>query len=155
MASEDLKQLRELAMAHSKAIYPTMPEYARCIRTYNSKTANGLTKCIIDFLNFSGHQAERINCTGRPIDNTKVFTDALGDMRRIGSVNWLPTSGQKGTSDISCVIYGRAVKIEIKIGKDRQSEDQKKYQSDIERAGGLYWIIKSFDQFMDLYNELL
>jgi len=89
------------------------------------------------------------------IDNTEIMTDVLGDRRSIGSVKWMPTSGQKGTADISSVIFGRAVKIEIKIGKDRQSENQKKYQSDIERAGGLYWLIKTFDQFLDQYHDLI
>jgi hypothetical protein len=89
------------------------------------------------------------------IDNTQIMTDVLGDRRSIGSVKWLPSSGQKGTADISSVIFGRAVKIEIKIGKDRQSEDQKKYQADIERAGGLYWLIRTFDEFLEYYNELI
>lgn len=153
--SEGLPMLRDLALAHSRSKHPSLPDYARTIHNYSDRTANGLTRAVIDFLRISGHQAERINCTGKMVDNTKIMTDVLGDKRSIGSVRWLPSSGQKGTADVSCVIYGRAIKIEIKIGKDRQSEDQKKYQSDIERAGGLYFIIKSFDQFMDLYNELL
>ena len=147
-----LAQLKSLALAHSRRKHPGLPEYARCTKKYSDKTANGLTKCIIDFLTFSGHQAERINCTGRPIDNTKIITDVLGDMRRIGSVKWLPTSGQKGTSDISATIWGRSVKIEVKM-KDRQSEAQKKYQEQIERAGGLYWIVRSFAEFMNYYNN--
>jgi hypothetical protein len=153
--SEGIKQLKEMALAHSRSAHPGFPDYARTIHNYSDRTANGLTRAIIDFLRFSGHQAERINCVGKMIDNTQIMTDVLGDKRSIGSVRWLPSSGQKGTADISCVIYGRAVKIEIKIGKDRQSEDQKRYQSDIERAGGLYWLVKTFDQFIDLYNELL
>jgi hypothetical protein len=153
MQSEGLKLLRELAIAHSKALYPTMPEYARCIRTYNPRTANGLTKCIIDWLRFNGHQAERINCTGKMIDNTKVMTDVLGDRRTIGSVKWLPTSGQRGTADVSAVIRSRAVKIEVKM-KDRQSPDQAEYQKQVEAAGGVYWICHSFDEFLSYYNEL-
>jgi hypothetical protein len=145
--------LRELALADNRMRHPNLPEQARCIRNYSGRTANGLTKCIIDFLNFSGHQAERINCTGRPIDNTKVITDVLGDMRRIGSVNWLPTSGQKGTSDISATIWGKSVKIEVKM-RDRQSTDQKSYQLKIEAAGGYYWLVRSFEEFMNFYNEL-
>lgn len=153
--SEGIKQLKDLALAHSRAVRPSLPEYARTIHNYSDRTANGLTRAIIDFLRFSGFQAERINCNGKMIDNTEVMTDVLGDRRSIGSVKWLPSSGQKGTADISSVIFGRAVKIEIKIGKDIQSNFQKKYQADIERAGGLYWLVKSFDQFLDLYNDLI
>ena len=130
-----------------------MPEQWRCTHNYTDKTANGLTKCIIDFLRFNGYQAERINCTGRPIDQTKVVTDVLGDMRHIGSVTWLPTSGEKGTSDISATIRGRSVKIEVKI-RDKQSEYQKSYQLKIEKAGGYYWLVRSFDEFMNFYNSL-
>jgi hypothetical protein len=148
-----LKQLRELALEDSRQKHPDYPEAARCTRNYSDKSANGLTRCIINFLRFNGWQCERINCTGRPLDNTKVITDVLGDFRRVGSVKWLPTSGQKGTADISATIKGKSVKIEVKM-KDRQSEDQKKYQQAIERAGGQYWLVRSFEEFMRFYNEL-
>jgi len=154
MQSKGLKELREVALTYSRVKHPNFPEAARCTRNYSDKTSNGLSRAIIDFLNFSGHQAERINCMGRPQDNRKVVTDTLGDMRRIGTVKWLPTSGQKGTADISAVIYGRAVKIEVKI-RDKQSEDQKSYQLKIEAAGGYYWLVRSFDEFLIFYNSLL
>jgi len=153
-AVKALKQLKTLALAHSRTKHPTLPEEARCTHIYNDRTANGLTKCIIDFLNFSGWQAERINCTGRPLDNRKVVTDVLGDMRHIGSVKWLPTSGQKGTADISATINGLSVKIEIKM-RDKQSVSQKKYQKSIESAGGIYLIIRSFEEFLNSYNQLI
>ena len=37
--------------------------------------------------------------------------------------------------------------IEIKYGKDRQSDDQIRYQEMIEKAGGIYIIVKNFDDF--------
>lgn len=147
-----LKELKELALEESRRRHPNVPEYVRYIKPYTDKTANGLTRAIIDYLRFNGHQAERINCTGRTIDNTKVVSDVLGDLRHIGSVKWLPTSGQKGTADISATIWGWSVKIEIKI-KDKQSEVQKKYQHDIERAGGSYWLVRSFDEFLEFMKD--
>jgi len=149
-----LAQLKELSLAHSRTRYPDLPEYARCTRSYNDRTANGLTKCIIDFLTFSGWQAERINSTGRPIDNTKIITDVLGSKRRIGSMKWIPGTGTKGTADISATINGRSCKIEVKM-KDRQSEDQKRYEEQVIRAGGLYWIVRSFEEFLNKYNGLV
>jgi len=148
-----LTQLKELALSHSRKRYPDLPDYARSTRNYSDRTANGLTKCIIDFLTFSGHQAERINSTGRPIDQTKVVTDVLGRSMRIGSVKWIPGTGTKGTADISAVIRGRAVKIEVKM-KDKQSLDQKRYEDQVIRAGGLYWIVRSMEEFLNKYNEL-
>jgi hypothetical protein len=146
-----ISQLKELAIAHSRTKYPTIPEYARCTRNYSDRTANGLTKCIIDYLNFSGHQAERINSTGRPIDNTKIVKDVLGSSRRIGSMKWIPGSGTKGTADISATIWGKSVKIEVKM-KDKQSPDQKQYEQSVIRAGGVYWICRSFEEFLSYYK---
>ena len=148
-----LKQLRQLALEDSRQKHPSLPEKYRSIRTYTDKTANGLTRCIIDWLRFNGHQAERIAVMGRPIDNTKVVVDTLGFSRRIGSIKWIPGSGQRGSSDISATIRGRSIKIEVKI-RDRQSEHQKSYQLQIEKAGGLYWLVRSFDEFYEFYNML-
>lgn len=154
MKSDAIKELETLAIIDNRKAHPTLPDYARCIRKYSDKTANGLTTCIIDFLRFKGWQAERINCTGRYQDNTKVVEDVTGFSRRIGSAQWLPTSGQKGTADISATIKGKSVKIEVKI-KDRQSEAQKEYQRQVEQAGGLYWLVRSFDEFKQRYDDLI
>lgn len=139
-------------MADHRRRYPSMPEAARTCKKYKDNTANGLTMCVIDWIRLNGFQAERINSTGRYIDNTQVFTDVVGRTRSIGTGQWLPSSGQKGTADISAVIKGRAVKIEIKM-KDRQSEDQKRYQQEIERAGGIYLIVRSFEEFYTWFNN--
>lgn len=137
----------KLETKHRKPAY-RKPEYARSTRNYTDRTANGLTKCIIDWLIFSGHQAERINSTGRYLDNSKVVSDVLGTKKRIGSGKWIPGTRTKGTADISATIRGKSVKIEVKM-KDRQSPDQKAYQEAIEKAGGLYWICHSMDEFLN------
>ncbi len=148
-----LKQLRELALEYSRKRHPNIPEYARSYPVYSDRTANGLTRCILDFLKFSGHQGERVNSTGRYLDNSIVVENVLGDKKRIGSGQWIPGAGVKGTADISAVISGKAVKVEVKM-KDRQSADQKAYQEAVERAGGLYWLVRSFDDFLEHYNQL-
>jgi hypothetical protein len=129
-----LNVLRNLHLKDNRLRYPNIPEYARTSPKYNDTTANGLTKCIIDFIRLSGGQAERINCTGRVIKK---------GLRQ----QYIATSGQRGTADISATINGRSVKIEVKIGNDRQSEYQKKYQHDIESSGGIYYIAKNFASF--------
>jgi hypothetical protein len=45
------------------------------------------------------------------------------------------------------------VKIEVKVGKDRQSDAQKRYQESIERAGGVYLIARDFDSFVEWFDE--
>jgi hypothetical protein len=57
-----------------------------------------------------------------------------------------------GTADISLTLKnGLSVKVEVKWGKDRQSEAQKKYQAKIEKSGGIYLIIHKFEEFYDWY----
>jgi hypothetical protein len=147
-----LKHLKQEAMLQS---YPNVPKYALSTPKYEDKTANGLTKCIIEFLQLSNHQAERINTMGRPIDNRKQVTDVIGRTKTIGSMTWGKSTATKGSADISATIQGRSVKIEVKIGADRQSEDQKVYQANIEKSGGKYWIAKNFDDFIKKYDDFL
>lgn len=148
-----VKHLEQLADAEARRQHPNIDPRYLAPRKYKDNTANDLTKCVIDFIRLTGGQAERINSTGRYIDQSQVFTDVIGRTRSIGTGQWIPSSGSKGTADISAVIGGRAVKIEIKM-KDRQSEDQKRYQEQIERVGGVYLIVRSFDEFLTWYQNL-
>jgi hypothetical protein len=147
-----LKHLKQESMLEA---YPNVPKYALSTPKYEDKTANGLTKCIIEFLQLSNHQAERINTMGRPIDNRKQITDVIGRTKTIGSMTWGKSTATKGSADISATIQGRSVKIEVKIGADRQSQDQKIYQENIEKSGGQYWIAKNFDDFIKKYDDFL
>jgi len=146
--SAAVKELERMADAEARLQHPNVNPKFLAPRKYKDNTANGLTKCVIDFIRLSGYQAERINCTGRFVDNTEVVENVLGDKRRIGSAKWLPTSGQRGTADISACIAGKSVKVEVKI-HDRQSEAQKAYQAEVERAGGVYLIVRSFTEFYE------
>ena len=148
-----IKILQTLEAEHLKCKYPTLPAKAYALTKWNDKTANGLTKCIIAFLKFNGWQAERVSNMGRPVDSRRTVKDVLGRERQIGSMKWIPGSGTKGTADISATIKGRSVKIEVKIGADRQSEAQKAYQANVEMAGGVYVIAKSFEDFLLWYEQ--
>lgn len=122
---------------------------------FTDSTANGLTKCIVVWLQCNGWQAERISNTGRYIDNSKIVDNIMGHKKKIGSGKFIPGSGTNGTADISATIKGRSVKLEVKIGKDRQSDVQKEYQDNIIKAGGIYEIITDFDQFMMWYKSFI
>ena len=67
---------------------------------------------------------------------------------------WTKGQGTKGTADISSTINGKSVKIEVKYGRDVQSEVQKQYQNKIETAGGIYYIARDFDKFVEWYNTI-
>ena len=115
--------------------------------------ANDLTRLVIEFLNMSNCQAERISSQGQYRDNKKQVTDVIGRVRTIGSGVWTPGTSTKGTADISATIKGRSVKIEIKWAKDRQSDVQKEYQLSIEKSMGIYIIVKTFDDFIEWFDK--
>ena len=149
--------LKQLKLNESIKKRPNVPLYAleSALPKYTDKTANGLTRCILDFLELCDYQVERINTMGRPIDNRKQVTDVIGRTKTIGSMTWGKSTATKGSADISATIEGLSVKIEVKIGKDRQSEYQKIYQANIEKAKGKYWIVKNFADFYEKYQNLL
>lgn len=124
---------RKIQEKHPDFPYPVKPKY-------RDDSANGLTKCIVDFLNYSGWLAERINNTGM-----KVSTK--------NGEKWIKGSGLNGTADISAIIKGRSTKIEIKIGADYQKHEQKIYQKKVESAGGIYFIVGNFREFIEKYKN--
>ena len=147
-----IERLKELAWAETRRRYPNVPYPV--IRQYSDRTANGLTRCIIDFIRFSGGHAERINNTGRPVDHRRIVTDVMGYRRVIGSMKWIPGTGTRGTADISAIYLGKSVKIEVKIDRDRQSASQKEYQQSIGASGGIYLIARSFNEFYQDWQGL-
>jgi hypothetical protein len=150
--SPAVKELERLANEAARKKFPEIPAEWLAPRKYRDDTANGLTKCIIHFLRFKGQQAERINNTGQLIDNQRTFTDVVGRSRTIGSKKWIKGTGTKGTADISAIIEGWSVKIEVKIGRDYQSELQKDYQHQVEQAGGVYIIARTFEDFYSWFT---
>ena len=139
------QQLQELYQEQNRKKYPNFPDHLRPVKPIKTTTANGLTKAICDFLNLSGHFATRINNQGTWVK----------EKAHVNGGYYRPSTQVKGIADINATINGRTVAIEVKIGKDRQSEAQRQYQDRIERSGGTYWIVKDFDQFYSLYNAYI
>lgn len=150
-----IDKLKELYKGYEVIKYPltggagAFPPYFK-----QSSTTNGLTKCIIAYIRLNGWQAERINTTGRMLDNTKIVEDVCGIQRQIGSKKYIPGTGTKGSADISATISGKSVKIEIKNEKtkDRQSEYQRSYQSVIDLSGGVYFIATNLEMFISWFD---
>lgn len=141
-------------LRYFKAKYPSIANHAIPVPKASDNSANNLTKMVINYLHWKGFQAERISSIGRYIENKRTVVDAIGFQRTIGSGQWIKPTTTKGTADISATIKGRSVKIEIKYGKDRQSEYQKQYEEAVTSAGGIYWIVRNFDNFMDKLQNL-
>ena len=122
-----------------------MPEFGLAKTKWSDSSANALTRSVLAFINMSGYQAERINTTGMYRQGAKL---KVGEGTRQMPGKWTKGTGTKGSADISATINGRSVKLEIKYGKDRQSDDQIRYQEMIEKAGGVYLIVNNFDDFI-------
>lgn len=120
----------------------------------DSKT-NGLTQCVIKWIQLNGYQAERISNTGRMIDTSRKITNVVGQVGIIGGKKWIKGTGTNGTADISATIQGRSVKIEIKFGADRLSQDQIEYGNTVTRAGGIYLVVRDFDQFVVWWDLII
>ena len=113
--------------------------YDMIVKPYRDNTANDLTKAVIDFINFSGGDANRINCQGQ--------------VRKInGRMVWTHGSTRKGVADIHAIFKGHHISIENKIGNDKQSNDQVKEMGRVRRAGGLYFVAKNMDSFLDWWQ---
>jgi len=100
--------------------------------------ANALTAAIVNYLNLNGGCVTRVNSTG---------------MHRNG--RWTYSTTRKGTPDIMGAYNGKPVGIEVKIGKDKQSDYQKQFEEDYTKSGGVYIIAKTFDQFYEDFNNSL
>jgi hypothetical protein len=151
--SSAIKELNRLACQRQRELHPDVPVAYLPPHRYLDHSANGLTRCVLAWLKLNGHQAERISVTGRRIDQRQTYTDVLGQRRQVGTVKWIASSMQRGSADISAIIKGIPVKIEIKFGDDRQSDYQRTYQAEVERSGGIYLIVGTFQEFLDWYRQ--
>jgi hypothetical protein len=151
---EDFKKKYPSAYLSGHYFNPALPKY---------KTANGLTTFVCNFMKWTGHHAERTNNMGRPIKKYfEKFNIMSGKLEKIeNGIEWQKGTGIKGSSDIKGHFLNKnfqfsiPIYIEIKVGKDRMSEDQKKYERLISDSGALYQIVKTPEDFFLFYDYLL
>ena len=149
--SEAVKILEQLVLEKQKEKYPSFPYPDQ--PKYSDSTTNGLTKCVVDFVKIKGIHAERVSNQGQYRNNSKTVTDCIGRKRKIGNGTWTKGQGINGTADIHSIINSKPVMIEIKFGKDFQSKAQKEYQKFIEKSGGIYLVVRTFQEFYDWFNN--
>lgn len=152
------QEFEALRRAKTKAKFPEYDDewvermWGGVIKMKKATSAPRIEKNICEFLELSGHQAEKRAVMGRQIVAPDLKT-SLGIIR--GKSTYLPSTGTRGSADISATIYGVAVYIEVKKGKDKQSIHQKKYEEDVTRAGGFYMIAHDEDDFLIKYKEII
>lgn len=125
--SEAVIALEEMNHEARLKEYPNTPNLA--YQRFKDDSANALTKCIVKYIELLGGFASRISSTGQ----------YRNDLQR-----WIPSQTKKGVPDISGLLHGASLSIEVKIGRDVMSADQLKVKENIERAGGRYYIAKDF-----------
>jgi len=135
---DSIKELERLHFERKRAKYPDMPYPVHT--TFRDDTANGLTACIVAYLTLNGHFAARVNTTG-------TYSAKLG--------RYIHSGSRKGMADITAVINGKHVSIEVKHGRDRLREEQNRVKQEIERAGGVYIVATTFDDFIKQFNSFL
>lgn len=131
-----LQKLDNLAYQCKMEQYPNLPIKAIPRTNYKDTSANDLTKCVIDFLRLKGHYATRIQSQGQKRGNVMTYGTT-----------------QRGTADIHACINKIHVSLEIKFGVDKQSAVQKQVQHEVEQSGGIYLLIRDFEQFYKFYCE--
>jgi len=133
------KLLSELDIAYKLKKYPSVSQKYIASHHYTDKTANGLTKMILDYIKFSGGFAERINSFG-------IYDVKLGRFR--------PSGSRKGTADISATFKGKSLKIEVKVNGDRMSDAQRRYADEVTAAGAAYFVATDFNSFYSWFENL-
>ena len=84
-----------------------------------------------------------------------VFAVPNGGSRNAREAHNLKLSGVlAGVSDLIILMQKRAVFVELKTDKGRQSEYQKKFQQDVEGLGFEYLIWRSLDDCIKFINSI-
>jgi hypothetical protein len=137
---KNLKELSQLATELKAEKHPDFPPHALVKKKFKDTTANDLTKTII----YDMHHI-REGCAYR-INNGAVY-----DVKR---QTYRKGVQRKGVPDIIGIINGRFIGIEVKIGADRQSADQKEVEKEIKESGGVYFIAKSYDDYLEKISQI-
>lgn len=105
---------------------------------FSDKGSNDLTKLIKAWFEVNGGFAQRVN-------SGATYDPRLGIFRK-GSGSTV------GAADIMATYKGKAIHVEVKIGRDKQRKEQIAFQQNVEAAGGVYFIARSFDNFLNQIN---
>lgn len=86
---------------------------------------------------------DRINC------GAVMVADKAGRRR--------PFRGARnGTSDLVGYFapLGRYIGLELKVGKNTQSDDQKAFEVDVKAKGGLYFVVRDMQELEDVLSSI-
>lgn len=129
---DSVKQL-EIDFFDWKYRQSSIPVQCRFKKAFRDDTANGLAGCIEAWAKVHEAFFQRQNSQGQ-------YDSRLKKWRKSGTT--------KGIADVQVTYRGRTYNLEIKVGRDRQSEVQKAVEKQIKAAGGHYAVIHCFNDFL-------
>jgi len=135
----EIDNLKELVWRYKCAQSASIPKYAIPLPKLHESNSNGLTDCVRSYLVCRGFYCARVNVQGN-------YSQKLG--------RFIHSGATRGQSDLNAIVNGQSWQIEIKHGKDKQSEAQKNIQQQVEASGGVYLVVKSFAGFMNDYQRI-
>jgi hypothetical protein len=133
------------------------PKYPSC------STANGIQSLITNYLTWMGHFANRTNNQGQARKKeVEKFNIMSGKLEKITiGVQYTKSHSQKGMQDVDCNLvhpkhpYGIPWKIEVKAGKDKLSDDQRKFAARVTKTGAVHSVVTSDESFFSQYDGLM
>jgi len=98
---------------------------------------------------------DEYNCAVARINTQGTYNEELG--------RYIFSGATKGVEDVNCVYpiiaggikIGLTVAVEVKFGKDSQSDHQIKRMNNVRAAGGVYMIAKTKEQFLEDIKKIL
>ena len=152
-----LKTLQSIKHAQDCLKYPNVkPEHIPPCKFTLTKT-NDIERAIVLWFSLHGYKAERVKVQGRKIGSDVVYHNPItGKVQVIDKAKYIPSSGAKGSADISATCRDKSggvmsLRIEVKNSytNDRVRPDQVKYKDEHERSGGTYIIVHTFGELME------
>lgn len=148
--------LKLLSEAITEKEQANIPVHCRAVKKLSDSSANELTKSILAWFKYQkmiGKKcfAERQGVEGRYRPGAQV-TDVLGHKKQMKGM-YLPASN-KGAADIKAMIEGKTIEIEVKHGNDKLRPDQIKYKDKIEAGGGIYLVVKTWEDFIHQISKI-
>jgi len=134
--------------------YPMKPEkYFYSNTNHREYLSKFIESVMVLVLRSIGADPVKAPDKGKRIDNIEIHKDVLGHQRvNVRSTYVKDKTVREGRADVTCFFKGSLglgmYNFEIKVGRDAQSEAQKKEQERCEKNGEFYIIIKNIDDFI-------
>jgi hypothetical protein len=131
-----------------------MSFYSRPIPAPKKKKSKGpspsslLTDAVIKFIKLNGGAARRVNTVG-------VWDAEQGIFRKGGMKRGFEDVDASFPIKINGIKFGLKVAIEIKIGRDTQSDHQLERQEELEKTGAIYLVAKDIDSFIQEFKKII